>query len=320
MPRTTSSRPRRSGSSAKVKPKTKSIKKLIPLYVMLLPGIIYILVFHYYPMYGAQIAFRDYKVHLGITGSRWIGLKSFIKFFTSQQFSRIMINTLTLSIYSLIAGTIVVIFLSLLLHCVVRETFKKVVQTVVYLPYFISTVVMVGIILRLFNPNLGLLSRSIQFFGGTSRDLMGVANAFPHIYVWSGIWQNAGWGTVIYLAALSGSDVENHEAAMIDGASRFRRMIHIDIPVILPTVVIMLILNLGRLINIGYEKILLMQNNLNLKNSEVISTYVYKIGIATSLPDYSLSTAVGLFNSVVSLVLVITVNAIAKRLGETSLW
>ena len=295
-------------------------RRLLPLYIMLTPALIYLFVFSYYPMYGAQIAFRNFRIPLGIFGSPWVGFKHFRDFFSTANFTRTLSNTLALSIYTLIAMTSFVVVLSLLIHCVTSNRYKKIVQTVVYLPHFISTVVIVGIIMRLFNPRLGILSKLIQALGGTSRDLMGVAGAFRHIFVWSDIWQNAGWGTVIYLAALSASDVEHHEAAMIDGASRFQRLIHIDIPVLLPTIVIMLILNVGKLMNVGHDKVLLMQNNLNLQRSEIISTYVYKIGIATSMPNYSLSTAIGLFNSVISLILVIMVNKIAKKLTETSLW
>jgi len=297
-----------------------SFRRILPLYIMLTPALVFLFVFSYFPMYGAQIAFRDFRISLGISASPWAGLKYFRAFFSTANFTRTLTNTLALSVYSLIVMTAFVVVLALLIHCVRNEKYKKIVQTVVYLPHFISTVVIVGIIMRLFNPNLGILSKLIQALGGTSRDLMGIAGAFRHIYVWSDIWQNAGWGTIIYLAALSASDMEQHEAAMIDGASRFQRLIHIDIPVLLPTIVIMLILNVGKLMNVGYEKVLLMQNNLNLQRSEVISTYVYKIGIATSTPDYSLSTAVGLFNSVISLILVIAVNRIAKKLTETSLW
>jgi ABC-type polysaccharide transport system permease subunit len=296
------------------------LKRIMPLYIMLIPAIVYVIVFSYYPMYGAQIAFRNFKITLGIWDSPWVGFDYFIRFFNSFNFTRIFTNTLYLSVYSLIASTVVVVSLSLILHCVLRDSFKRLVQTVIYLPHFISTVVIVGIVLRMLNPSLGVISKLIQFFGGTSRDLMGIAPAFSHIYVWSGIWQNAGYGTVIYLAALASADAEHHEAAMIDGASRLQRLIHIDIPVLIPTIVIMLIMNLGRLIDVGYEKILLMQNNLNLQRSEVIATYVYKIGLASNMPDYSLSTAVGLFNSVISLVLVVTVNTIAKKLTATSLW
>jgi ABC-type polysaccharide transport system permease subunit len=295
-------------------------RRILPLYIMLTPALIYLFVFSYYPMYGAQIAFRDFRISRGITGSPWVGFKHFQAFFSTANFTRTLSNTLALSVYTLFAMTSFVVVLSLLIHCVTNERYKKIVQTVVYLPHFISTVVMVGIIMRLLNPTLGILSKLIQALGGTSRDLMGVAGAFRHIFVLSDIWQNAGWGTVIYLAALSASDMENHEAAMIDGASRFQRLIHIDIPVLLPTIVIMLILNVGKLMNVAHDKVLVMQNNLNLQRSEIISTYVYKIGIATSMPDYSLSTAIGLFNSVITLLLVITVNKIAKKLTETSLW
>lgn len=300
--------------------RTMRFKRTLQLYIMLAPALIYLIVFSYYPMYGAQIAFRDFRISLGITGSPWAGFKYFRAFFSTANFTRTLSNTLALSIYTLFVMTSFVVVLSLLIHCVTNEKYKKIVQTVVYLPHFISTVVIVGIVMRLMNPRLGILSKLIQALGGTSRDLMGVASAFRHIFVWSDVWQNAGWGTVIYLAALSASDVQLHEAAMIDGANRFKRLIHIDIPVLMPTIVIMLIMNMGKLMNVGIDKALLMQNNLNLSRSEIISTYVYKIGIATSMPNYSLSTAVGLFNSTISLVLVIVVNKIAKKLTETSLW
>ncbi len=295
-------------------------KKVFPLYIMLIPGFLAVLIFNYGPMYGAQIAFRNYKPTRGIYGSDWVGFDNFIEFFTSRNFTRIVTNTLTISIYTLIANTICVLILSLLINAVISDKFKKTVQTVTYLPHFISTVVMVGIVIKMFNPNLGVISQLIQMFGGTNRDLMGIPEAFPHIYVWSEVWQSAGWGTIIYLATLSGTSSELHEAAMIDGATRFQRVIHIDVPTVIPTAVIMLILNLGKVINVGSEKVLLMQNDLNISKSEIISTYVYKIGLNSPIPDYSLSAAVGLFNSVVSLILVIIVNKIANKLTQSSLW
>lgn len=291
-----------------------------PLFVMLLPALIWVGLFCYYPMYGAQIAFRDYKIYLGILESPWVGMKNFIDFFKSYYFIRCLTNTLTLSLYMLAADFLVVLLLSLMIHCLRGSLTKKLVQTVVYLPHFISTVVIVSIVMRMLNPNLGAVSKLIQLFGGTNADLMGVPAAFPHIYVLSGLWQNAGWGTIIYLATLTGVDPQQHEAAMIDGATRLQRVLHVDIPAIIPTAVIMLILNCGKVINVGSEKVLLMQNTLNLSRSEVISTYVYKIGIASNTPQYSLSAAVGLFNSVVNFILVITVNRISRHYTETSLW
>ena len=197
---------------------------------------------------------------------------------------------------------------------------RKMVQTVVYIPHFISTVVIVGIILRMFNPNLGTLSKLIQFMGSTNRDLMGVNSAFPHIYVWSNIWQNAGWGTIIYLATLSGIDPQLHEAAIVDGATRLQRVRHIDIPAIIPIAIIILIMDCGKIMDVGFEKILLMQNSLNISSSEVISTYVYKVGIATGRPNYSMSSAIGLFNSIINFLLIIIVNSISKSLKQNSLW
>ena len=296
------------------------IKKLIPLYIMLSPAVVCTLIFNYYPMYGAQIAFKDYKLALGIEHSPWVGLKHFIAFFQSYNFSRIMRNTITLSIYSIFASFLIVIILSLSLHCLRGDMIRKMVQTVVYIPHFISTVVIVGIILRMFNPNLGTLSKLIQSMGSTNRDLMGVNSAFPHIYVWSNIWQNAGWGTIIYLATLSGIDPQLHEAAIVDGATRLQRVRHIDIPAIIPIAIIILIMDCGKIMDVGFEKILLMQNSLNISSSEVISTYVYKVGIATGRPNYSMSSAIGLFNSIINFLLIIIVNSISKSLKQNSLW
>lgn len=291
-----------------------------PLFVMLTPALAWVLIFCYYPMYGAQIAFRDYKIYLGILESPWVGMKNFMDFFKSYYFVRCLTNTLTLSLYMLAANFVVVLILSLMIHCLRGVWTKKIVQTAVYLPHFISTVVIVSIVMRMLNPNLGVLSKLIQGMGGTNADLMGVPSAFAHIYVISGLWQNAGWGTIIYLATLTGVDPQQHEAAMIDGATRFQRVLHVDIPAVIPTAIIMLILNCGKVINVGSEKVLLMQNTLNLSKSEIISTYVYKIGIASSTPQYSLSSAVGLFNSVVNFILVITVNKVSQIYTETSLW
>ena len=312
-------------ATAAVKPfsghvRWKSLRRLMPLYLLLLPAVVYMLVFQYYPMYGAQIAFRDYKVARGILGSEWVGLKHFQRFVTSVQFARILANTLRISIYSLIVGFAAKTILSLSLNCMRAMRYKKLVQTVTYMPHFISTVVMVGILIRFTNPNMGVISRLIQAFGGTNRDLMGVAGAIPHLYVWSGIWQNAGWSTILFLATLSSVDPELHEAAIVDGATRMRRVWHIDLPVLIPTMVITLILDCGGIMSLGYEKMLLMQNDLNKSASEIISTYVYAQGIASASPKYSYATAIGLFNSAINFSLIVLVNALAKRLNGTSLW
>ena len=310
----------RDQKEAKRKKLIATLKKIWPLYIFLLPAIIYILIFNYYPMYGAQIAFKNYRLKLGILGSEWVGLKHFTKFISNYKFGVLIKNTLTLSIYGLVAGFIVRTVLSLSLNCLRSDRYRKVIQTVTYMPHFISTVVMVGLLFRFFNPSLGMISQLIQSLGGTDRDLMGVAPAMPHIYVWSGLWQNAGWSTILFLATLSAVDPQLHEAAIIDGASRMRRIWEVDLPTLRPTMVICFIMDCGSIMNVGYEKILLMQNKLNLATTEIIATYVYQQGISAGSPQYSYATAIGLFNSVINFVLIILVNQICKKLGETSMW
>ncbi len=309
-----------------VKPKSTSLlvrlSRCYQLYFFLLLPIIYLLVVQYYPMYGTQIAFKDFKAGLGIEKSPWVGLKHFVRFFNDYNFWRILPNTLLLSFYQLAASFPTTVILALSLNAVRSDKYRKTVQMVTYMPHFISTVVMVGIVTTFFNPLIGILSQVIQYFGGTKRDLMGIPAAFPHIYVWSGIWQNIGWGTIIYLAALAGVDPGQHEAAIVDGANRFQRVLFVDIPAIIPTAVIILILDAGRIMNVGFEKVFLMQNDLNLSASEVISTYVYKVGMGSSIgkTDFSYGTAIGLFNSVINFALVLTVNRISKMLKQNSLW
>lgn len=290
------------------------------LYLIILLPLLWLIIFRYYPMYGAQIAFRKFIATEGIWGSPWVGFYHFTRFFNSYKFWDILINTLGLSLYQLIGGFPVPIILALSLNATEKLALKKTVQFATYMPHFISTVVMVGIIMQFLNPRIGIINVILKHLGGGSTNFMGIPNYFKSIYVWSGVWQTAGWGTIIYLAALAGIDTELHEAAMIDGASRFRRILHIDFPGILPTTVVLLILNTGRIMQLGFEKVYLMQNPLNLRASEVISTYVYKIGLASASADFSYSTAIGLFNSLVNLILIIAVNQVAKKLGETSLW
>ncbi len=290
------------------------------LYLFLLVPIIYIILFAYAPMVGAQIAFRDYDFTLGIWGSEWVGFENFAKFFRYHDFGRILWNTLSVSLYSLIASFPLPIILALILHSFPGKRYTKVVQTVLYMPHFISVVVMIGMIMQLFNPLSGVFGLAYQAVTGSIMpDIFANPGAFSHIYVWSGIWQGLGWGSIIYMAALSGVDMELHESAQIDGASRFQRVLHIDLPAILPTASIMLIMNAGGIMNIGFEKVLLLQNDLNRSRSEVISTYVYKVGLMSG-GDFSYATAVGLFNSVINFALLIIVNYVTKRLGETSLW
>lgn len=290
------------------------------LFLMLVVPVAYIVIFHYVPIYGAQIAFKNFRAVDGIWKSPWIGFKHFIKFFQSYHFARVLRNTLIISIYSLIAGFPVPIILALSLHNSVYVRFKKIVQMTTYAPHFISTVVMVGIIIQFLSAKTGIANTIIKAAGGEAVVFLGEAKYFSSIYVWSGVWQHAGWGTIIFLAALSSVDPTLYEAAIVDGADKFRRILHIDIPSILPTIVILLILNVGRIMGVGFEKVFLLQNPVNLEASEIIATYVYKVGLAASVPRYSFGAAVGLFNAVVNFILLISVNQVAKKLSATSLW
>ena len=288
------------------------------LYLFLLLPVACVVIFSYVPMYGIVLAFKNYRPNKGILGSPWVGMKYFNQFFNSPSFLLLLKNTLILSLYSLLASLPVPILLALCLNEVRIPWFKKTVQMVTYAPYFISTVVMVGMLIQLMNIRTGFFNHLIQIFGGTPVDFMAIPSLFRTIYVFSGVWQGMGYSAVIYIAALSNVDPQLYEAAIIDGANRLQKIIHIDIPAILPTIVLMLIMSLGNVMSIGAEKVYLMQNNLNLSTSEIISTYVYKIGLING--QFSLSTAVGLFNSVINFVLIVIVNTIARRLGDTSLW
>ena len=288
------------------------------LYLFLLIPVACVVIFSYVPMYGIVLAFKNYRPNKGILGSPWVGMKYFNQFFNSPSFLLLLKNTLILSLYSLLASLPVPILLALCLNEVRIPWFKKTVQMVTYAPYFISTVVMVGMLIQLMSIRSGFFNHLIQIFGGTPVDFMAIPSLFRTIYVFSGVWQGMGYSAVIYIAALSNVDPQLYEAAIIDGANRLQKIIHIDIPAILPTIVLMLIMSLGNVMSIGAEKVYLMQNNLNLSTSEIISTYVYKIGLING--QFSLSTAVGLFNSVINFVLIVIVNTIARRLGDTSLW
>ena len=296
----------------------RNIRKRWQLYLVLALPLCYLALFHYAPMYGVQIAFKNFIVTKGITGSPWIGLKHFQRFFSSYQFWRLVKNTIGISFYSLAAGFPVPIILAILINEVGSHSFKKTVQMITYAPHFISTVVMVAIILQFLDPKMGLVNRLVVMLGGSAVNFMAKPELFKTIYVLSGVWQNAGYSAVIYIAALSSIDPQLEEAAVIDGASKLQKIIHIDIPGILPTAIILLILNMGRIMNVGFEKVYLMQNPLNMTTSDVISTYIYRTGLVSA--QYSFSAAVGLFNSVINLILIGSVNQLARRLGETSLW
>lgn len=288
------------------------------LYVFLIPTLVYFIIFCYGPMYGVQIAFRDFSPRKGITGSEWVGLEYFQRFFDSYYFGELIRNTLAISLYSLVVGFILPILLALLINELTHKKFKSVFQTVTYAPYFISTVVFCGMLGVFLNQPNGLINQLIVFLGGEQVDFMTSSSLFADVFVWSGAWQGTGWSSIIYTAALAGVDEELHEAARIDGASRLQRIWHINLPHLRPTIVTLLILSCGSILSVGYEKVFLMQNNLNISTSEVISTYVYKTGLVQA--QYSFSTAVGLFNSVINFVILVVVNAVAKRIGETSLW
>ena len=288
------------------------------LYLFLVPTIIYFAIFSYAPMYGLQIAFKNYNGAFGIWGSPWVGLKHFKDFVGGHYFLPIIRNTLTISIYSTIIGFPIPIILALMINEINNYKYKKFVQTVLYAPHFISTVVMVGIVIIMLSPTIGIINYGLEFLGLERQYFMAQPNAFKHIYVWSGIWQNMGWGAIIYLAALSSVDPELHEAATIDGANRIKRIRYINIPTIKPTIVILLIMSMGSMVSVGFEKTFLLQNDLNLKTSEVISTYVYRRGLING--SFSFSTAVGLFNNVVNLILLLISKLIARNVGETSLF
>lgn len=292
------------------------------LYLFLLLPVIYIIIFAYVPMTGTQLAFKKFDINKGIWGSPWIGFDNFIKFFNNYVFSRVIINTIRLSCYSIIANFPFPIIFALVLNSITKVKFKKFVQTITYMPHFISTVVIVGMMLQIFHPITGLYGTIAKALtGNLPKDIFASPDTFPHLYIWSGVWQGFGWGSIIYLATLTTVSSELHEAAEVDGASRFRRIIHIDIPALLPTIITMLILRLGQVMSIGFEKAFLMQNNLNLRTSEIISTYVYKQGLGTHGPtDFSYATSIGLFNSIINFILIIVINKISNKVTETSLW
>ena len=291
------------------------------LYVFMILPFSYLVIFHYYPMFGVQIAFKDFIAARGIWGSQWIGFQHFRTFFNSFQFGRVVSNTLILSFYLILAGFPLPVFFALILNTVRNQYFKKTIQTVTYIPHFISTVVLIGMMSTFFSPVAGAYGYFSQLLGkGYPQALMGVSGTFRHFYVWSDIWQSLGWGTIIYMAALSTVNPELYEAAEIDGASRWQRIIHIDFPGILPTAAILLILRFGSIMSIGFEKVLLMQTSLNLQTAEIISTYIYKVGLQSG-GNFSYAAAIGLFNSVINLMVLLTVNSVSRKMssGEVGL-
>lgn len=296
----------------------KNIRKHWILYLMILPVVIYYIIFAYTPLYGIQLAFKDYIVKKGIWGSPWVGFDHFIRFFKSYNFGLLIKNTLGISIYSLLVGFPIPIIFALMLNYLKNKYLKKTVQMVSYAPYFISTVVMCGMITIFLNPDTGIFNSIRALFGLESIDFLGIPEFFKSIYVWTGVWQGMGWSSIIYISALSGVDYQLHEAAIVDGANKFKRILHVDLPSIKPTIVMLFILQMGSLMSVGFEKVFLLQNTLNKQAASVISTYVYEVGLINS--DYGYSTAIGLFNSVINMALIIAANKICKRVTEESLF
>lgn len=299
----------------------KLLKRMVTrydLYLLLLVPMVWYIVFKYYPMYGLQIAFKDFSPSQGIWGSSWVGLKHFDRFFSSYYFWQLLWNTVSLSLYSLIVGFPIPILLALLIHETPGRKFKKWLQNATYVPHFLSLIVIVGMLNIFLDPNTGMVNRILAGIGMEPIDFMRKAEWFQTIFVGSGVWQNMGWGSIIYLAALSSIDPTLYEAAKMDGASRMRRIWHVSLPGILPTIIILFILQIGSWMDVGFEKALLMQNPINAERSDIIATFVYKTGIQEG--QYSYTAAAGLFNSVVDFILLLLVNGYARRKTESSLW
>ncbi len=294
------------------------MKRDYQLYIMMLPVVVYLFIFAYIPIYGVQIAFKDYNVGQGILGSPWVGFDNFTRFFRSFQFWNVLKNTLVLSLYGLIAGFPIPILLALMVTQVRREGFKKFVQTVTYAPHFISEVVVVGMLFIFLSPTSGIVNIGLGKLGVQAVNFLAEPSMYKHLYVWSGVWQGAGWGSIIYIAALSAVSPELYEAARIDGASKFQQIVHIDFPSILPTATILLIMNAGSIMNQGAQKAFLMQTGTTAASQEIIATYVYKVGLIQN--QFSYSSAIGLFNNIINIILLVTVNTVSRRLSENSLW
>ncbi len=296
----------------------QAVRREYGLYLLFLVPLIWYLVFMYFPMYGLQIAFKRYNAKLGILGSPWVGFKYFQQFFGSYYFKDLLVNTLVLNVYQMALGFPIPIVLALVINEIHSQPLKKAVQNVTYIPYFLSMVVVVSMLTLFSNPNYGLFNKIAGIFGGGGVDYMAKEDCFRTMYVLSGVWQNMGFNSVIYIAALSSIDPQLYEAAEIDGASRMRKILNISIPCIMPTIVILFIMRIGSLMNVGFEKVLLMQNNVNMGKSDVISTFIYRNGIQKG--QFSYSAAVGIFNSLINLALLVGANMLTRRLGDSSLW
>lgn len=287
------------------------------LYALVIPVVAFYILFNYKPIYGAIIAFQDYTPRLGISGSEWVGFDNFKRFFSDIYFGRLMKNTLLLSFYDIIFGFPAPIILALLLNEIHNRFFKNVTQTITYLPHFISMIVVCGMLTD-FSLSTGLFNDIIAFFGGERHPLLQDPSLYRTIYILSGIWQQVGWGTIIYLSALAGVDSQLYEAAQIDGANKWKQTLHVTLPGIAPTIITMIILKIGKLMSMGYEKTILLYNPSTYETADIISSYVYRIGLLDQ--DWSYSTAIGLFNSVINFILLILANKLSKKFSQTSLW
>ena len=321
MTATTNGAPTLVAPAVKKNRKWIDFKKYWMLHTMMVLPMFYYVLFEALPLYGLQIAFRDYSAADGIFGSEWLGLKHYIDFFSDWEWTKFVVNTVSISFYSICAGFPIPVILALLIHINQKKVLKKITQNVSYIPHFISTVVMVGLLHQVFHPQFGLINAIAKLFGATNiPDIRYLESSFRHLFVWSGVWQNMGYSTIVYVAALSGVSAELHEAAKIDGASRWRRVLSVDLPAILPTVSIMLIMRFGSIMSVGYEKVYLMQQTQNIDVSEVLSTHIYKTGLAAGKNSYG--SAIGLLNSAINSAMVIGVNLITSWLtdGEQGLF
>ncbi|NOU64767.1 ABC transporter permease subunit [Paenibacillus sp. LMG 31461] len=308
----------RIGTEKVSKNKWKLFRTNIDLYVLLIPGLLFLLLFKYTPMYGIIIAFMDFNIFDGFTGSKWVGLAQFEKLIHSDEFVQVFINTLLISLYKLVLLFPVPIIIALLLNEVRKSWFKRTIQTIIFLPHFLSWVIISGLFITILSPSGGLVNNVIQFFGGTPISFFLDNHYFRSVLVFTAGWKESGWNAIIFIAAIAGIEQEQYEAASIDGAGRIRQMMHITLPGIVPTIILILVLRLGYLLEAGTEQILTMYNSVVYQSGDVIGTYVYRIGLGQQ--DYSFSTAVGLFNSVIGFLLIVLGNELSKKVVKRSIW
>ncbi len=298
--------------------KWKKIKDNRGLYLLILPAVVIFFCFTYIPMYGIVIAFKNFKPALGIFNSPWVGLKNFKQYFNSYMFSTTIINTLKISVYTILVTFPIPIIIALMCNQMKSQRFKKFYQVSIYLPHFISVVVMCGMIILFLSPSLGIIPKLLRYINIETGNLMGEPNAFSSIYAWSEAWQHVGWDSIMYIAALSAIPPELYEAADVDGASKWQKMVKIDLPLLATTATVLFILRVGSLMGVGFEKVYLLQNNLNMSSSEIIATYLYKVGLKSN--QYSLSAAIGVFNNIINFVMLVVVNTISKKISDVSLY